>query len=310
MAGFTSALTLDKLFGENGKLTFVFGDEYSKTTPSIAIDSARQKVYLAGITDQEGFIILRLNSNGSIDSSFAENGILKREMYSYYGALAITPDHKVIFGGSYYYNQANSYSFIARYNSNGTPDESFAVGGTFKGVSFTPHTIVLDKFKKRILVAGQKVVDRENGVLGIAVSAILNTKAKIDSSFGKKGTSVKAIPNGTTQSYFRSTISQDDFGRIYVNGTVQSYNNFHYVMSLSRFLANGKADTTFGKQGIVLTDITDDIYHESGNQGIAFTYNNNGDHNIITAGYKGYTDYYSKFVSVAYDNDGAAKCNC
>ena len=150
LAGFTSALTLDKSFGENGKLTFVFGDEYSKTTPSIAIDSARQKIYLAGITDQEGFIILRLNSNGSIDSSFAENGILKREMYSYYGALAITPDHKVIFGGSYYYNQANSYSFIARYNSNGTPDESFAVGGTFKGVSFTPHTIVLDKFKKII----------------------------------------------------------------------------------------------------------------------------------------------------------------
>lgn len=96
------------------------------------------KIIAAGNSNQTGngsdTSLVRYNPNGSIDASFAANGILEVKWSSRYyvgNAVAVQPNGKILAFGFGFVGISNSvYGFAtARYNTDGSPDVSFGTNG-------------------------------------------------------------------------------------------------------------------------------------------------------------------------------------
>jgi uncharacterized delta-60 repeat protein len=90
-------------------------------------------------------MLARYNSNGTVDTSFATDGItvtpiLDSSEYEHAGAgsIAVQADGKIVLTGSAYETlpTPRRYFALARYNSNGTLDETFGVAPP--GITVTP----------------------------------------------------------------------------------------------------------------------------------------------------------------------------
>jgi uncharacterized delta-60 repeat protein len=133
----------DLTFGMNGKVStdIAGGSDYATT----ALLQADGKIIVAGYDYFDpylsgmDFVVVRYNSNGSLDSSFSGDGKLRLDVQSKSeGAttIALQADHKILVAGSTNGNkyaaeaQNNPGDFaIIRLNRNGTLDESFASHG-------------------------------------------------------------------------------------------------------------------------------------------------------------------------------------
>ena len=81
---------------------------------------------------------MKLKTNGTVASSFGSNGIILEDFdlinpsgNNYYDIL-VQPDNKIVGVGFLHYNTNDEYDFaMARYNSNGTIDSTFALNGQF-----------------------------------------------------------------------------------------------------------------------------------------------------------------------------------
>ena len=146
---FTKKGTLDVTFGNNGTVSLELDADpaaHSYAFDIKALDNG--KIILCGYkrlgSADEGLFIwshlIRLKSNGTLDETFAENGVL----YLYAGeyaefalSLAVQPDGKYLVAG---HNELYSNtpgmpryeSFITRVNTNGTIDTTFATNGFAK----------------------------------------------------------------------------------------------------------------------------------------------------------------------------------
>ena len=76
-----------------------------------------------------GTAIVRYNANGSLDSSFAGNGIFRTERsFNAGNSIALQPDGKLVGFGSV--ETANGRQFgVVRLNPNGSPDTRFGTNG-------------------------------------------------------------------------------------------------------------------------------------------------------------------------------------
>jgi uncharacterized delta-60 repeat protein len=96
--------TLDSNFGTSGSFTFDFGG-FSDFCYDMALQSDG-KIILAGAAGvtaaNPDFLAIRLNANGSLDSTFGNQGIVKIEINTgedYAKSLVIQPDGKIVLAG-------------------------------------------------------------------------------------------------------------------------------------------------------------------------------------------------------------------
>ena len=79
------------------------------------------------------FAIARYHADGSLDIGFDEDGRVTTNYYGSYeqgNAAVLQPNGKLVVAGYIDYGSGTSYDFaLARYNSNGSLDASFGVGG-------------------------------------------------------------------------------------------------------------------------------------------------------------------------------------
>jgi uncharacterized delta-60 repeat protein len=290
-------LSLNNSFGVKGIQSFRYADQYSSSTPEVAVDSALQKIYLCGETDKEGFIIIRLNKNGSLDTSFGDKGVVHYFISIYYGGLAVLPNHKIVIGGLI--QSGTNYNFIACFNTNGTIDSSFGVNGLVKNLAFTPNSIINDNQHTRILLSGSLYVDFISSKIGVMA---LKNKGIIDSSFGKNGVGSAAVPGGGTKVYFKYNLVQDMYGKILVSGGVSVAGA---DFSVTRFLNNGQPDNTFGNGGVAVTTTASDPYNDTWNEGVASRCVNKNNCSVVTAGIRmNDQNEKSKIAIIAYDDNG------
>jgi uncharacterized delta-60 repeat protein len=255
--------SLDKSFGENGIVSTVIGNQ-TADAESIAIQSD-SKIVAAGfsyIGTNYYFTIARYDTNGSLDASFGVNGVITTTIDSGHSAinsLIIQPDGKLVVAGYFGYNFNDNFA-LARYNMDGSLDNSFGIDG-FVTTSFGVFSVI---FSSAIQVDGKIVVA---GCMGSPVSpggnkfalARYTTNGTLDSTFGTNGkltTAIRGIDDAA-----QSVCIQAD-GKIIAAGGSYHYNNFNENpdIALVRYNTNGKLDTTFGTEGIVITDINDDSY--------------------------------------------------
>jgi len=194
---FTPNGSLDSSFGTDGKLEGYINDIEEITDIALGKDG---KIYATGRNNKynNDFVAVRLSSNGTIDSTFGTNGVVKTD-----------------FGNTPYRDELST-GVVA------LPDTSFILAG-YTAQNSTPATFALAKYK---------------------------VNGSLDSTFGTGGKVTTQIYN--LNSYAQDIIT-DSAGGLLVSGyTLGAQQDF----VIARYSANGKLDTAFGNNGIILTDFT------------------------------------------------------
>ncbi len=169
-----------------------------------------------------GFQVRRLNSNGTVDSTFNTGS-----GFNYYvKSVAVQPDGKIIVVGDFSVFNGEQHLRIVRLLPNGSIDTTFNTGEGFNG---TARTI---KFQTdgKILVGGS--FGSYNLISAWGVVRI-NTDGSHDSTFNT-GFSINDV---------NSLAIQTD-GKI-IAGGYKSYFVNSYLTNLIRFNSDGSVDTTF-----------------------------------------------------------------
>ena len=131
--------TLDISFGNGGKVRTYFPG--LAAVPSSVVIQPDGKIVVAGgafplFTFPGDFEVVRYNTNGSLDTSFGDGGIVTTifPAGSYAFDVALQSDGKIIAAGTHFVDfdpgESSDTDFaLARYNPDGTPDATFGVGG-------------------------------------------------------------------------------------------------------------------------------------------------------------------------------------
>jgi uncharacterized delta-60 repeat protein len=195
--------------------------------------------------------IVRLNSDGSEDSSFNTGGIgfSNDGIPILVNSIVIKPDGKILAGGNFTKYNDVSRAHIVQLNENGTLDTSYDSGTiALASTTFAVFTISIQTDGKSV-VAGNFIGfngSTENGVVR------LNANGSRDTSFNVNGSGA----GGPIQVVYSSAITAD--GKILLGGSFISFNNISYK-GLVRLNADGSVDTSFnigsGVDGTTSSDI-------------------------------------------------------
>ncbi len=250
--------SLDTSFDTDGLKTIDFAGQ-DDLANSVAIQS-NGKIVVAGSSalannGPSRFAIVRLNSDGSFDTSFDSDGKAISSSTSIDEAahsLVIDSNGRLILGGYRYIspraNGTSGYDFtLMRFKANGNIDTAFGTSGTtstYFGTTIANtiiNSISLQSDGKIIAVGeAQKPSD-----IDLAV-ARYNTDGSLDNTFGTSGSTTLDIAVDSFQALNNLAIQTDD--KIIVGGFLNS------DFALARLLTNGALDTTFDADGIVTTD--------------------------------------------------------
>ncbi len=194
--------------------------------------------------------VVRYNTDGTLDTSFANKGFLVQVIgtESVAKSVIVQPDGKIIVAG--YCVESYVMKFLAiRYNSDGTKDTTFAADNS--GITkvaidsaAAANDVVLQS-DSAIVLGGFSVA---SGVKNFAL-ARLTSAGVLDATYGTSGVVTTLIG---ISSEARSIAVQSD-NKIVAAGTasILGYNQF----ALARYTTGGLLDTGFNTTGTVITDI-------------------------------------------------------
>jgi len=173
--------------------------------------------------------IIRLNSDGSIDSSFN----VGTGFNEYVNVIRVQTDGKILVGGSFTSYNGTTSNRIIRLNSDGSIDSSFNVGTGFPTNTYV--TTIAIQSDGKILVGGR--FTSYNGNTSKYIIR-LNVNGAVDSSFSVANTepfkSITGNPDGTLK------ILIDSYNKIVVGGYYGAS-----VKNLLRLNSDGSADESF-----------------------------------------------------------------
>ena len=195
----------------------------------------------------EGTSDLGFGSSGKVTTDFS-NGVDRAN------AIALQNDGRIVVAGSTLTNISTQHDFaLARYNSDGSLDSSFATGGKgktdFFGLGDEAFAIALQNDGK-IIAAGisglgtSDVVGESNPDFALAR---YNSDGSLDPAFGNGG-KVTTDFGGFKDQVFAVAIQSD--GKILAVGSAAFSNRF----GLARYNTDGSLDTGFGTGGKVSTE--------------------------------------------------------
>lgn len=195
------------------------------------------------------FAVTRLNSDGSVDTSFGTNGsaVISFGLIDFFGAMALQPDGKIILLGDADVSSSNSFVALVRYNANGTLDNTFDGDGwaatQMTGLSGSAVALQTDG---KILVGGSLIGD----------FAVLryDPNGALDNTFDGDGVALASFDSDGDAVH--DLIVQPDNKIIAVGETAVGPGFLDLDIATVRFNSNGSLDTGFGAGGKVVTRIS------------------------------------------------------
>jgi uncharacterized delta-60 repeat protein len=169
------------------------------------------------------FTVLRLKPDGTLDTSFANQGVLNQTSSDYALSVTLDPSGAIAVAGASHGNL-----IVIRLLANGTPDASFGDAGTFLGPPGNSTNIL------RTTGGGYRVSTNYYDTTSKCTVVGLTSAGKIDNSFGTAG--IAPAPGASVTC--ASMVSQSD-GALLLGGT-QDGHGFAV-----RLLAGGAQDATF-----------------------------------------------------------------
>ncbi len=197
------------------------------TTSTVQSDG---KIIIGGVFTQYNDVdrghIARLNSDGSLDTSFLASGVgTNGEVNS----VAVQSDGKILIGGDFTTYNGTNTGYIALLNSDGTLDTNFLA--TNAGANSIVTTIAVQSDRK-ILIGGEFTT--YNGT-DRGYVARLNSDGSLDTNF---------LTTGVGADNAIQTLALQSDGKILIGGWFLNYNgtNSAYVARLN---SDGSLDTDF-----------------------------------------------------------------
>ncbi|WP_211204022.1 leucine-rich repeat domain-containing protein [Chloroherpeton thalassium] len=244
---------LDSAFGTNGKVVAKVGS--NSYAAGLIQQSDGKLVAVGAANDQNVFAVVRINSDGTVDSTFGTNGSITinvtLDLLIEHEALAVIQraDGKLIVAG-----YAVGLEIVC-FNQDGTLDESFGVGGKVSSKDGMPHAMVLQSDGKIV------VVGYSNWTYGFFVNRY-TASGVIDNTFGTNGTTQVSfyglIDGGSSSSSPAYAVTQQSDGKLVIVG---SDNNERYGggdsqsdFVLARLNTDGSLDSSFNGDGRILID--------------------------------------------------------
>ncbi|MEI9911790.1 MAG: T9SS type A sorting domain-containing protein [Bacteroidota bacterium] len=301
LARYNTDGSLDNSFDSDGKLTTIFSASDNQIK-SVAIQSDG-KIVVAGSfyngPNASDFAIVRYNTNGSPDNSFDTDGKLTTDFGAtddQAASIAVQSDGKIVVAG--YSNNGNDNDFaIARYNTNGSPDNTFDGDGrlTTDIINFSSDILTSMAIQNdgKIAVAGYS----NNGMGNDLAVARYNVNGSLDNSFDGDGK--LATDMGSSYEQIASIALQSD-GKIVGAGYTEDGITFKDNFAIVRYNVSGSLDNSFDSDGKLITNIS-----SSYDIGRSLAVQNDG--KIVVAGYTGNTDLGSNndIALVRYNANGS-----
>jgi uncharacterized delta-60 repeat protein len=251
--------TLDNSFGNSGiVITNLPGWYDDPSIHSVAL-LPNGKIIVGGRAEEwlngySGLILICYNSDGSLDLSFGSQGILlyTAGYFSVIMDIKVQPDGKIIAAGDVHYGGGFDV-IVLRLYENGSFDTSFGTGGVaslyFNSYQEKMRSIALQSDGK-IVLGGFLYV---NGNDDFAIYR-LDTVGNLDSTFGVNGRAINEIDTHADRIY---GIALQDDGKIVAGGTTLNPTSQYNDIVLARYNTNGTIDSTYGTNGIVITQVQD-----------------------------------------------------
>ncbi len=207
-------------------------------------------VDLESVPGQSSLGAVRFTAQGELDPSFSQDGIatLGGIQSSSLGAVALAPDGSVVVAGSMFNGQNRDF-LLVRFSAVGQPNLGAAgfITDSF-GASNDSISAVAVALDSSIVVTGQTQFN--NGTSRFILARYLNDGTK-DGSFGEAGHFTAEFNDDISSSAGRAIILQPD-GKIIAAGFVST--SAFSGLGLIRLLPDGKADASFGDDGVTILD--------------------------------------------------------
>lgn len=250
LARYNSDGSLDIAFDGDGKVTTDFdsGALFSDIAHAVAVQ-ANGKIIAAG-GSLGNFALARYNSDGSPDATFGGDGKITTDFGGPAHSVAIQGDGKIVAAGIAGTNFTGNFRdfALARYNSDGSLDDSFGGDGKvttdFAG-SHDSVTALAIQSDGRTVAAGYAVL---SDTYQFAL-ARYNPDGSLDTTFDGDGKATNDF--GSPQSEGHAVTIQAD-GRIVVAGRTLQSGQLDF--GVARYNNDGSLDVTFGGDGEVTTD--------------------------------------------------------
>ncbi len=302
---FTIFLSLNNIYSQDGSLDYSFGSSGKVITDfgltneygyDLAIQSDG-KIIVVGKTyagTNYDVAIARYNTNGTLDNTFGYGGLIVKNLQNYDDigqAVILQPDGKILIAGTTFNGSFIRDFCLLRYNSNGTPDNSFGVNGVVIadiGNIFEYATCLDLQTDGKIIVGGYSANNLNNTDFAIVR---FNPDGSIDNGFGNNGIIKTSIGSGNDDLY---SIKIQSDGKILAAGTT---NNGTFDFCLVRYNSDGSLDNSFGNNGIVITDF-DNRYDRATSIQIQ------PDGKILVGGIAEITNGNMDFACVRYNTNG------
>lgn len=238
--------SIDSSFANNGTfIPFIDGTIYPIYYGCLQPDG---KILLSSETQNE-LCLIRLKSDGSLDSNFGTNG-LSFEYLGIWGSIisfAVQSNGNIVVCGRVVFS--TDELMVARYLPNGTLDSSFGNNGAVWSIGnnwgFTyPYlydiAVMVDG---RIVVGGSARIDAVNDFCFTAIRFLPD--GALDTTFNHTGVAyTKANLPGLI--YTQALLVQPD-GKVFISGYADS-------LAIIRFDISGQLDNSFGTNGLVKLD--------------------------------------------------------
>ncbi|WP_405851292.1 calcium-binding protein [Streptomyces sp. NBC_00090] len=245
--------TLDASFGEGGLVRIEeFGASADGADVAVQSDG---RIIAAGKGGGGGFALVRLDTDGNLDTSLGGDGAVvagftpgsPQDAGGIARSMALQPDGRIVSVG-YVGNTAFDIG-VARYLPDGSLDPTFSgdgmVSADFGGTEFGNAVAVQPDGK--IVAAG-------SGGAGFALLRY-NADGSPDSGFGTVGRTSVGFPGGGGVPY---AMALQQGGKIVLAGRADDPNSAEANdFGLARFHSNGAVDTGFGGDGFVVTGFGD-----------------------------------------------------
>ncbi|MBI4405158.1 MAG: hypothetical protein HY537_13435 [Deltaproteobacteria bacterium] len=301
---------LDSTFGRGGIVTTqfpgrtdgIFGVVVQKDGKLIAASNVYNSISEKG---DISLLLARYNSDGSLDGSFGNGGVIQNPIFQQVRAMVVQADGKIIIAGNSEQESfppaATHYMFaLARYNSNGSIDRTFGRQGVvltridekYDNYWTSAYALALQS-DGRIVAAGAAALKNSSQEEFAIVR--YNTNGSLDAGFGQGGISltshIEFVGSGYSSYPQRIySVSIQDNGKILAAGDSVFTKDGHTISlkyaNLVRYNMDGSVDKTFGDIGV--EGIMD--------KGSANSLSLQADGKIVVVG-----DYCPSYPMVSYD---------
>ena len=248
--------SLDITFDNNGIATTSIGTNSEALAIAIQADGKIVAAGMSSIVNNQNVITLtRYNTNGSLDNSFGNAGIVTTSIGTNSGAfaIAIQADGKIVAAGGSQVDFDTEVFTLTRFNTNGTLDNTFGNAGivttAIQETCFVSAIAI--QADGKIVAAG---VSQESFAPYVFTLTRYNTNGSLDLTFNLDGIVTTPIGTSSGGAMVGGIAIQDD-GKIVIAGKTYNGSTSFSVFTLARYKTNGGLDNTFGNAGIVTTSI-------------------------------------------------------